>query len=242
MALNARQVPMPDPELSANLVDRFDPSPELGGWVRACFIEVGGELENEDQIHLQVANIGYLWTNVANTKKGAVHYRHGSKQLAGGENPPILATPLGQSPPRVVVAIFWAIFRKANMSRLAEMRAFQNGWSLDLVISCLIRFWCLRGRQSGASLFQTTIRSYQMTKTIIGTSLAMFLILTAPAFAQEIDPAIDTDGDGAYSLAELQAAFPNVTEEVFVAMDANESGTVDVDEFAVAKGTGLIGG
>ena len=81
-----------------------------------------------------------------------------------------------------------------------------------------------------------------MTKTLIGTSLATFMCLAAPAFAQETDLAIDTDNDGAYSLAELQTAIPDITEETFVVMDANENGTVDVDEFAVAKGSGLIGG
>ena len=70
MALNAKQVPMPDPELSTSLVDRFDPSSDLEAWVDSCFIEAGSELENEDHAHLQVASIGYLWTNVANTKKG----------------------------------------------------------------------------------------------------------------------------------------------------------------------------
>lgn len=79
-----------------------------------------------------------------------------------------------------------------------------------------------------------------MTKTIIGTSLAMIMIVTAPAFAQETDQAIDTDGDGTYSLTEMQTVFPDLTEEVFVAMDANENGMIDVDEFAVAKGSGLL--
>lgn len=81
-----------------------------------------------------------------------------------------------------------------------------------------------------------------MTKTFIVSSIASFVILSAPAFATDADAAIDTDGDGAYSLEELQTALPEVTEEVFVAMDANENGTVDVDEFAVAKGAGLIAG
>jgi EF hand len=82
---------------------------------------------------------------------------------------------------------------------------------------------------------------YLMTKTIISCSFFAFAILSTPAFAVEADAAIDTDGDGAYNLAEMQAAFPEVTEVVFVAIDANENGTVDVDEFAVAKGAGLIG-
>lgn len=81
-----------------------------------------------------------------------------------------------------------------------------------------------------------------MTRFIMATSFTTFAILSAPAFAQDADAVIDTDGDGAYNLAEMQAAFPDVTEDIFVAMDANENGTVDVDEFAVAKGAGLIGG
>lgn len=81
-----------------------------------------------------------------------------------------------------------------------------------------------------------------MTKTIIATSLAAFVTLAAPAFAQEVDAAIDTDGDGVYSLAELQTAFPEVTDEVFAAVDANTDGLVDVAELAVAQGAGLLGG
>lgn len=81
-----------------------------------------------------------------------------------------------------------------------------------------------------------------MTKALIASSLASFVILSTPAFATEADAAIDTNGDGAYSFDELHTAHPEVTEEVFVAMDANEDGAVDVDEFAVAKGSGLIAG
>ncbi len=81
-----------------------------------------------------------------------------------------------------------------------------------------------------------------MTKTIIASSLATFVIFSTSAFALDADAAIDTDGDGAYNLAEMQAAYPDITEEVFNTIDANENGTIDVDEFAVAKGSGLIAG
>ncbi|NHK29179.1 hypothetical protein FF098_014760 [Parvularcula flava] len=50
--------------------DHFEPCRELADWARETFIEPGGTLENEDHEHLQHASIGFLWTNVANAKKG----------------------------------------------------------------------------------------------------------------------------------------------------------------------------
>jgi hypothetical protein len=50
----------------------------------------------------------------------------------------------------------------------------------------------------------------------------------------------DTDGDGAFSLQELQAAFPAVTERNFIAADTNGNGSVDMKELAAAVETGKI--
>ncbi len=51
---------------------------------------------------------------------------------------------------------------------------------------------------------------------------------------------IDTDGDGVYSLAEMQAAFPDLTEETFTAIDANGDGMVDPDELKAAQEAGVL--
>lgn len=54
-----------------------------------------------------------------------------------------------------------------------------------------------------------------------------------PGFADrsgERMAAIDTDGDGAWSLAEIQAVRPEVTQEQFARMDRNGDGLVSDDE------------
>lgn len=69
--------------------------------------------------------------------------------------------------------------------------------------------------------------------SIRNTLIALpFVVFAAPAFAQ--DAAIDTDGDSAYSFAELQAAMPDLAQEDFDAMDANADGVLDADEIAAA--------
>jgi len=65
-----------------------------------------------------------------------------------------------------------------------------------------------------------------------------FVVLAVPAFAQ--DAAIDTDGDSAYSLVELQVATPEMTQEEFDAMDVNLDGVLDADEIAAAVEAGLL--
>lgn len=50
--------------------DQFLPAPEIIQWARATFIDEGATLENEEHQHLRVANLGALWTNVENAKRG----------------------------------------------------------------------------------------------------------------------------------------------------------------------------
>lgn len=50
----------------------------------------------------------------------------------------------------------------------------------------------------------------------------------------------DTDGNGVYSMEELQAAFPDLTEEAFKAADVNVDGAVDADELKAAQAAGVI--
>lgn len=64
-------------------------------------------------------------------------------------------------------------------------------------------------------------------------------LTTGASFAQTVE---DIDGDGVYSLAELQAAYPDLTEDVFVLIDTNGDGEVDPEELEAAIATGLIGG
>ncbi len=64
--------------------------------------------------------------------------------------------------------------------------------------------------------------------------------LTGAAWAQTMVE--DADGDGVYSMAELQAVYPDMTEEVMVQIDVNEDGAVDEDELAAAIAVGLLAG
>lgn len=50
--------------------DQFVPAPEIIEWARATFIDEGAALENEEHEHLRAANMGALWTNVENAKRG----------------------------------------------------------------------------------------------------------------------------------------------------------------------------
>lgn len=50
----------------------------------------------------------------------------------------------------------------------------------------------------------------------------------------------DTDGDGVFSMEELRAAFPTLTEKNFVASDTNADGAIDMKELAAAVSSGKI--
>jgi hypothetical protein len=74
-----------------------------------------------------------------------------------------------------------------------------------------------------------------------------FAILLAPialasaAFAQATLPEVaDTDGNGTWSLAELQAVWTDLTEDGFKGIDANVDGAVDTAELQAALDNGVI--
>jgi len=50
--------------------DQFIPAPEIVEWAMATFVIDGAPLHNPEHGHLEMANIGALWTNVANSKNG----------------------------------------------------------------------------------------------------------------------------------------------------------------------------
>lgn len=65
--------PVPPAEIVDPLADPvFIPAPELIAWARSVFIESGSPLHNPEHGHLQEAEIGALWTNVANAKNGRI--------------------------------------------------------------------------------------------------------------------------------------------------------------------------
>ena len=69
---------------------------------------------------------------------------------------------------------------------------------------------------------------------------ALTLGLARAAVAQDVDAAIDTNGDGMYSFPELTLAYPAMTEEVFTTMDTSGDGLLDAAEVAAGVEAGTI--
>ncbi len=67
------------------------------------------------------------------------------------------------------------------------------------------------------------------------------LAFASAAFAQTALPEVaDTDGNGTWSLVELQAVWTDMTEETFAAVDANADGAVDTVELQAAVDNAVI--
>ncbi len=78
-----------------------------------------------------------------------------------------------------------------------------------------------------------------MTRTMtLIAPIALLTALAVPAFAQ--DAAIDINGDGMYSLPELQAVMPEMTDDDFVVLDTSGDGVLDADEIAVGVSAGML--
>jgi len=71
-----------------------------------------------------------------------------------------------------------------------------------------------------------------LTAAAFGASL-----LAAPVLAQS---EMDANADGMYSMEEMMASFPDMTEETFTTADANGDGQLDSEELAQAQANGLI--
>ncbi|USA40233.1 hypothetical protein NCF86_03495 [Pelagerythrobacter marinus] len=53
---------------SLEMLDRFEPAPDLRNWIAETFITGDGPLVNEEHAHLADAQLGILWTNCDNTR------------------------------------------------------------------------------------------------------------------------------------------------------------------------------
>ena len=74
----------------------------------------------------------------------------------------------------------------------------------------------------------------------IALVLAPFALATA-ALAQATLPEVaDTDGNGSWSLVELQAVWTDLTEDGFKAIDTSADGVVDATELQAALDGGVI--
>lgn len=60
--------PFPPKFLIDSFEDEFAPAPELDDFVCSTFLNDKHPLFNEEHLHLSFATIGYLWTNVANSR------------------------------------------------------------------------------------------------------------------------------------------------------------------------------
>lgn len=76
-------------------------------------------------------------------------------------------------------------------------------------------------------------------KTFALTAAAL-TALAAPVAALELGAEADVDGNGSYSMEELQAVYPELTEETFAAIDANADGEADQDEVQAAADAGVL--
>lgn len=54
----------------ADIVDAFIPAPDVTEWLLETFVLSDGALANPDHAHLEHAEIGVLWTNSQNSRKG----------------------------------------------------------------------------------------------------------------------------------------------------------------------------
>lgn len=73
-----------------------------------------------------------------------------------------------------------------------------------------------------------------MKKYVIAIAVLGF---AGAAIAQDV---ADVDGDGAYSMEELVAAYPDLTAETYAVIDANADGVVDADELMAAQEAGTL--
>lgn len=77
-----------------------------------------------------------------------------------------------------------------------------------------------------------------MNKFALTTAFAA--LAASPLAAMDTITEADTDGNGTYSLEELQAVFPDLTEETFATIDADADGEADLTEVKAAEEAGLL--
>lgn len=76
-----------------------------------------------------------------------------------------------------------------------------------------------------------------MKKSVLMAALTVMGLTTAATAEVLIE---DADGNGAISFAELLTAYPEMTEEAFVALDTDESGELSEEEIKVALEAGAL--
>ena len=75
-----------------------------------------------------------------------------------------------------------------------------------------------------------------MKKILISTVTIIGFASAALAFGE----GMDADNDGVLSEAEMVAAYPDITQELFDAVDTDRDGNVSLEEWTVATETGVL--
>lgn len=74
----------------------------------------------------------------------------------------------------------------------------------------------------------------------LSIGVAAAVLVAGPVVAQELDMTLDTNGDGMMSFPEMQAGFPDMTEDMFTLVDTSGDGLLDPQEISDAVAAGLI--
>jgi hypothetical protein len=84
--------------------------------------------------------------------------------------------------------------------------------------------------------------NWSKTMTKFALVLAASALTATAVFAQDAAAPVvaDTDANGTFSLAEVQAVYTAVTEEAFKAADTDASGELSADELKVAVDAGAF--
>ena len=78
-----------------------------------------------------------------------------------------------------------------------------------------------------------------MKKTTLALA-ALATLLTPMLASADMLAELDTNGDGAVTVDELQAVYPDMTAESFSEMDINDDCLLDADEITAAEEAGTI--
>ncbi|SHG41865.1 hypothetical protein [Cognatishimia maritima] len=76
-----------------------------------------------------------------------------------------------------------------------------------------------------------------MNKLVLASTLAIATLATQAIAEVTLE---DMDASGGFSLEEMQAAYPDLTEEGFVALDTDESGELSMEEVEAAIEAGTL--
>ncbi len=74
----------------------------------------------------------------------------------------------------------------------------------------------------------------------ITMATSFMLLVGGASLAMGQAEAVDTDGDGMVSFSEMLVLMPALSEEEFLALDADADGLLSTDEIGAAQEAGLI--